>query len=203
MSNFTVDYYNQHAEEYAGRAATEAEVQPFYDIIEPMLPAKAKILDFGCGTGRDSLHFAKCGFDVVSFDGSEELLKIAKSRGCKNIRQALFTELDDVNEYDLVWAYASLLHANKTELREIFAKIHTALKKEGLFFFGVKYGEFEGIKNDRYWTDFTEEKFEALLAETSGFEIVKMWTMDDVRVKQNRSDKWLDVILQKTARDNR
>lgn len=192
----TLEYYNSFTNDYVARTATTDEVMPFYESVLPLLKPGSKILDFGCGTGRDSLFFMGKGFDVVAYDGSGAMCEIAKKSGIKKVINRTFLELDSNDEFDLVWAYASLLHSATQDLSNIFNKVYKVLKPDGKFFICFKYGNFEGIRNDRLFNDFTEEKFDTLLSK-SKFVPYKIWVTDDVRTKQNRSDKWLNAVLEK------
>ncbi len=197
----TVDYYNNFSSDYVARTASTEEVQPFYNLVLPMLKPGANILEFGCGTGRDSLFFAQRGFNVTSYDGSFKMCEISRNNGVKNVHNKSFLELDEVNKFDLVWAYASLLHSETKDLPAIFNKVYVSLKQDGKFFVSFKYGDFEGIRNDRLFNDFDENKFDKLLKTVNEneakFIINRLWTTDDVRTKQNRTNKWLNVILNK------
>ena len=192
----TIDYYDDDFNSgFAARTATTEEVRPFYDAILPLLKPGDKILDFGCGTGRDSLFFESAGFDVIAWDASDTMCQMAADSGVKNVVKKTFMELDAECEFDLVWAYASLLHCATKDLPQIFNLVYMSLKQYGKFFVCFKYGEFEGERNGRLFNDFTEEKLYKLLKDCNNFIPHKIWTTDDVRTKQNRSGKWLNAIL--------
>ena len=109
----------------------------------------------------------------------------------------LFEELDEQNQYDGIWTCASILHMPEKELPGIFCKMHQALKKNGLLYTSYKYGTFEGERNGRYFTDFTEEKFTDFIGQVSEFRIEKMWITGDVR--EGRGDeRWLNILLRRT-----
>ena len=72
--NKTIDYYNQNAEEYC-QSTKDADMSACYQMFEKCLQPGAKILDLGCGSGRDSKYFLSRGYDVTSVDGSEEICK--------------------------------------------------------------------------------------------------------------------------------
>ena len=121
------------------------------------LPEKAYILDFGCGSGRDTKMFLQQGYRVDAVDGSEELCKRASEFIGAPVKQMLFNELCAINTYDGVWACSSILHLEKEKLLDVLRKIAAALKVKGVLYTSFKYGTFEGMRNGRYFADFTEK----------------------------------------------
>ena len=92
----TLDYYNQNAEEYYS-GTVEANVSALYSRFEPLLPAHAKIIDIGCGSGRDSKHFIEAGYIVTAIDGSEELSRRAeKLTGINALKENGYGSVADV-----------------------------------------------------------------------------------------------------------
>lgn len=194
--NETLKYYDDNAEEFV-RNTINVNFAEIQEKFIKLLPDGGKILDFGCGSGRDASYFYKRGFLVDAVDGSAELCKLAGRYSGINVRQMLFSELNAVEEYDGIWACSSILHLPIAELKEVMIKILCALKNYGWFYASFKYGEFEGVRNGRYFTDFTKESFERFISDMSGFSIKESWLSDDAR--SDRSDeKWLNLILQKS-----
>ena len=107
--------------------------------------------------------------------------------------------LDAEAIYDGIWACASILHLPKSELQNVFCKISRALKPGGYCYTSFKYGEFEGERNGRHFTDFTEKTFENFLTELNKLTIADEWISSDVRPGRTE-EKWLNVIIQKTLR---
>ena len=161
------------------------------------IPPQGRILDFGCGSGRDTKYFRTRGFEVDAVDGSEELCRLASEYTGLHVKQMLFSDLDVVERYDGVWACASILHLSSDGLRDVFLKMVKAIKNGGVIYASFKYGEYEGMRNGRYFTDFTEMSFKKYIADIANVKTVELWITGDVR--QNRSDeKWLNLILQKS-----
>lgn len=73
--NQTITYYNQNAEEYFNKTVN-VSMQALYDQFEAYLNPGDKILDLGCGSGRDSKYFLSKGYEVVSVDGSIEMCRL-------------------------------------------------------------------------------------------------------------------------------
>ena len=71
----------------------------------------------------------------------------------------LFQELNEKEKYDGIWACASILHLNKQEIQAVLRKMLAALKADGIIYTSFKYGDYEGMRNERFFTDFTEETF--------------------------------------------
>lgn len=99
-------------------------------------------------------------------------------------------------KYDGIWACASILHLNKAELSGVFEKMSRALKKTGIIYTSFKYGDFEGMRNGRYFTDFTEESFAALLNNIPLLTIEKQWITGDAR-QGRENEKWYNIILKR------
>ena len=153
-------------------------------------------MDFGCGSGRDTKYFLEQGYQVTAIDGSEELCKIATEYTGISVKNMLFQELDEKNVYDGIWACSSILHVPSVELKDVIAKMTKALKKNGVIYTSFKYGEFEGERNGRYFTDMTEESFGNLLQSICELSIEEKWITSDVRPGRGE-EKWLNLILRK------
>ena len=161
-----------------------------------MLPNKAEILDFGCGSGRDTKCFLDQGYQVEAIDGSVELCRLASEYTGIEVRDMLFQELDVQEKYDGIWACASILHLSRTELFDVLERMSQALKKNGIIYTSFKYGDFEGLRNGRYFTDFTEETFAVLISGIPSLSVEKQWITGDARTERE-NEKWLNVILKK------
>ena len=156
------------------------------------------LLDLGCGSGRDTKAFLELGYAVDAVDGSEELCRRASAFTGIEVKCLLFQDLDEAEKYDGIWACASLLHLPRKELSEVFRKIKKALKRDGILYTGFKYGMFEGMRNGRYFTDFTEDTFRAFLEECPGFTELEHWVTADVRPGRSE-EKWFNVLLKKQS----
>ena len=196
MVNKTLNYYNQNADSFI-EGTVSVNFKEVQDKFLQMLSGK-KILDFGCGSGRDTMYFLKSGFDVTATDGSEELCKYASEYTGIQVKQMLFQDLDEVDYYDGIWACSSILHLSKNELRIVMNKMSRALKAGGIIYTSFKYGNFEGERNGRFFTDFTIDEFTDFVKEVKEMAIEEYWITGDVR--PGRGDaRWLNLILRKIA----
>ena len=193
--NKTLTYYNTNTSSFV-ESTQLVQMTEAWSRFTAKLPASSIILDFGCGSGRDTKYFREHGYQVEAIDGSEELCKVASAYTGITVKKQLFTELSEVQKYDAIWACSSILHATSDELVIIMRKIWTALKDNGFIYTSFKYGTFEGERNGRYFTDMTEESLSALLNKTTGFIIEEQWITSDVRPGREE-EKWLNVTLKK------
>ncbi|MEQ1448506.1 class I SAM-dependent methyltransferase [Acinetobacter lwoffii] len=190
----TIDYYNKHAEEFTA-STFEVDMESLYQPFLAELPEGARILDVGCGSGRDTLAFKKKGYQVDAIDYSEELVKKASRITGIPIKLKSFYEVDDYEAYDGIWACASLLHCERTRLKEVIGKLLRALKPEGVIYMSFKYGDSDREKYGREFTDLNEQQAQELLAQFDQVSWVQQWITIDKRPE--RKEQWLNIILKK------
>lgn len=195
MNDKTLDYYNQNADTFFS-GTVSVDFTQTQDKFLNYLNVGDSILDFGCGSGRDTKYFLEAGMKVDAIDGSEEMCRIASEYTGIEVQQMLFQELDAHDKYNGIWACASILHLPKNELKSVLQKMAIALKKYGIIYASFKYGEFEGERNGRYFTDFTMETFQTFIQDIEGLQIKADWMTGDVRPGRGE-ERWLNLILQK------
>lgn len=211
VENRTIAYYDDPTNAYANQTV-HADMSAIYARFEKYLAPGAAVLDAGCGSGRDSLHFMKAGYAVTAIDASQEMCAFASRLLQQEVRQLRFQELDYDTCFDGIWACASLLHV---------------LVPGGVLYASWKYGETERTEasSGRLFCDMTEQRAEALVKEAMEAEnlltslehpmnllgdqavrsdgqlgwtvsIEECWISEDVRADR-RSQKWLNVIFRK------
>lgn len=188
----TLSWYKENAPLYA----EETKNSLVYDALGEFLSRveeKGRILDLGCGSGRDSFFFLEKGFFVDSMDGSEDMKREAERLFGINVRLSDFLSLDEEEKYDGVWAQASILHLEEESLRKVLNLISRALKTGGVFYTSFRKGEVDGFENGRWYTNMTESRFSSLLP--PNLQIEKSWEGKDVRPGVNKT--WLSIISRK------
>lgn len=102
----TIDYYKQNVKSFIDgtRDVNFAEIQ---DTFLELLPENARILDFGCGSGRDAKYFLEQGYMVDAIDGSLELCIAASDYTGLNVKHMLFQELNE-NEMMMEFGHVRL-----------------------------------------------------------------------------------------------
>lgn len=129
-----------------------------------------QILDFGCGPGRDLRTFTALGHVAVGLDGSQRFAEMARAdSGCEVLQQN-FLELDLPSEqFDGIFANASLFHVPRQELPRVLGQLCAALKPGGVLFSSNPRGHNqEGWKGERYGAFHDLESWRALLT-AAGF----------------------------------
>ncbi|NDL68031.1 class I SAM-dependent methyltransferase [Anaerotalea alkaliphila] len=195
----TLQYYEVNKERFAQDTA-EADMGEIREAFLSLLPREARILDFGCGTGRDARFFKDKGHPVVAMDASAGMCALASGRLGQPVLQKRFQELREKEAYQGVWACASLLHLPRTELTEVLARVRDALADQGILYMSFKYGEFEGIRDGRYFLDLKESALDEVLGETGGLTLQRVWTSTDVRPGRER-EFWLNVLAKKEKKE--
>lgn len=193
--NDTLNYYEKNAEAFAN-GTLGVEFVDIQDRFVNLLSKNGYILDYGCGSGRDTKYFISKGFRVDAVDGSEKLCRIASKNTGIAVKQMLFSELNAIAKYDGIWACSSILHLPKKELHDVFHKMICAIKSGGYIYTSFKYGEYEGYRNERFFTDFTRESFEEFIKAYLEIKIIEEWVSADARPGRG-DEKWLNLILRK------
>ena len=193
--NITLEYYSKKAEEFANDTQ-DVKFTELQDEFLKHLNPNAKILDLGCGSGRDSKYFIDKGYSVVALDGCKELCEIATHHIGQNVIHSAFEDFETEETFDGIWACASLLHLPIEKLPIIIEKFANNLNKNGCFYLSFKYGDFSGLKNGRYFTYLTEETFKQIIANMENLKINSLSITGDVRASRE-NEKWLNVFLMK------
>lgn len=193
--NETLNYYNQNADSFV-EGTRNADMSEQYQFFLKYLTHGCKLLDLGCGSGRDSAYFSSLGFAVTAVDGSEELCKRVKETYGINAQCIKFENLSFMAEFDAVWACASLLHVKKADIPKIMGKVSAALKPGGVLYASFKYGSEERVCNDRFFNDYTEHDLDTLLPSENQLSLLEYWITEDVRPERS-GERWLNFIAKK------
>ena len=195
MQDTTIDYYNSNAKQFIQNTIS-VEFKETQQRFLSKLKKNAFILDFGCGSGRDTRYFLDQGCQVDAIDGSEELCRLASQYTGIKVRHMFFQDLSAKEKYDGIWACSSILHLPLHELTEVMQKMSDALKADGVIYTSFKYGTFSGQRNGRFFTDMTEDSFAKLILKINSLDIEEQWMTYDVRPGRGE-EKWLNLILRK------
>ncbi len=164
---------------YEGRAAAFWEGTKDHDVsqnVRTLLEfmegeGPLKILDFGCGPGRDLMAFKALGHDPVGLEGSASFCDMARAHsGCEVLHQDFLSLELPATTFDGVFANASLFHVPSQELPRVLAELYAALKPRGVLFASNPRGaNVEGWNGQRYGAYHDLTAWRAFMA-TAGFD---------------------------------
>lgn len=157
-------------------------------------PKTRKLLEAGCGTGRDAAAFISDGFEVTAFDISPAMVRLCNRRiralkesGSEIERSAAdqsrceelaFDEIRYRNEFDAVWASASLLHLPKHEIRPTIERLVRALRLNGVLFMSFKHGRGEAIFDSRHYSYYRRSELSEIVRRIPNAQLHEIWLSD-------------------------
>ena len=138
----TLAFYQASAPRYTLSSDTShsRHLDGFLDRLAP----GARVLELGCGGGRDAARIVERGFDLDATDGTPAMVRKAQERFDIDARVMRFEELAASSEYDAVWAHACLLHVPRADLPSILERVRRALEPGGWHYASYKLGDGEG-----------------------------------------------------------
>lgn len=190
----TLHYYQNHAQDFFD-GTVNVNMTPLYEAFAQHLTPGARVLDAGCGSGRDAKAFHEMGYQVDAFDASSAMVELARQHTGLPVQLMSFSEIDCKAQYDGIWCCASLLHIPSSELPAVMQKLADVLKPGGVWYVSFKYGSGERVQGERRFTDMDEEGLRMRISNISDVEITALWVTKDNRPE--RSEKWLNGILHK------
>ena len=194
--NKTLEYYNLNADSFSDQT-----VNVDFSIVQNKFLNKISessyILDFGCGSGRDSKFFIANGYKVKAIDGSIEMCKLASKYINQDVECMKFEELDEENIYDGIWACSSIVHVEKEKLPNILNKMIKALNQNGVIFVSFKKGTGYEIKEGKYYNFLVKEEFERILENLNTNVKIIGYRENISNSKRPKVSEWSNIILQK------
>jgi SAM-dependent methyltransferase len=193
MHPSTLDYYNTHAAHYIARTQYLQLTPPLQDFLSLFSP-HARILDVGCGSGRDALYFQTQGLRVTAIDTSLPMVQATSQLLDSPAYLMDIRSIPWQSRFDGVWCMASLLHLNNVEMTQALSKIALALKPGGYLFLGLKEGIGQYIESDtgRFFQLYSQQHIQTLLA--PHFYIESNTIVADAL---GRTTQWLNVFARK------
>jgi len=170
----TINWYNTNATKYFNETK-DFSIKDKYPQFLQYVPEGGKILDAGCGSGRDSKCFLDMGYDVTALEASKELSTLASEHTGLNVVNATFENFKSDEKFDGIWACASLLHVPKKDFEKSFINLTDHLKTGGVMYAYLKAGSTEEIDaKGRFFNYVSPEEIEAIVSKHNDLEIVEM-----------------------------
>ena len=189
----SIDYYNQNGQKYI-QDTLMADMSGLLDKFSQYLLPKGKVLDLGCGSGRDSLWFEQQGYEVVAMDGSRAMVDYCKKIIKGPVIHNTFDDFHTDDFFDGIWACASLLHVKRAHLSETISKFLKFLTPDGYFFMSFKLLDYDYEKEGRIFTNFTEKSLHHFLNQIPSIKIIETILTQDVR-QERKDEGWISVIV--------
>ncbi|MGI4848567.1 MAG: class I SAM-dependent methyltransferase [Janthinobacterium lividum] len=190
----SISYYDRNADAFFA-STVNADMAEARGQFLTHIDTGAHVLDAGCGSGRDTKAFLEHGLLVTAFDASKELVERATEYAGIAVRTMTFDQMEWTEEFDGIWACASLLHVPRSDLPSIMSKLGSALRAGSVLYGSFKYGNTETEKDGRTFTNQTEDTLNDLIEELPDLALIRTWQSLDVR--QTRNDQWLNFLCKK------
>ena len=193
----TVTIYDQNIATYKKMVDKLPDIKPLNAFIDA-LQAGAYVLDWGSGPGYLAAEMRARGLRPLCVDASREMIEAAQSDYQLDAKQAEFSQLNESQIYDGIWANFSLLHVERAAFFSHISAAATALVPSGVFYVSVKLGK--GQERDelgRFYTYFNHDELEEILGQ-SGFEIVDKFTGKS-KGMAGKLEEWVGLLAKMPA----
>jgi len=124
-SNAPQDYVKRYSDHLLDRPLKFAK----------QLPIPSRILDIGCGPGRDLRVFTECGHHPVGLELNPDFVQLASEHG--DVTLGDIREVDSLfspSSFDAIWAQASLVHLSRDEIVHVLKALNHLLAPDGHFY---------------------------------------------------------------------
>ena len=190
----SIEFYEKNAQSYFD-STVDLDLSKIYSRFTNLLPTDARILDAGCGSGRDIKYFLSKGYRVDAFDASKEMAQLATQYTGIRIINSTFDSFTSKEKYNGIWACASLVHISREEIIRTLSNLCTHLDEDGVLYFSMKYKNEDREEDERRFTEIDDEFLKYEIKSSKEFELVDSFLTTDIRVQQ--SNIWINVLLKK------
>lgn len=192
----TIEYYKLNAQKYAEQTK-QVDMGQVYQAFMPFIPKGGRILDVGCGAGRDLKWFCDHGYQAEGLEPVPALAEISRTLSGAPVQELRVEELDAQAQYDGIWACASLLHIPRRFLKTVIERLIYALKPKGILYMCFKKGLTDRVAEDgRLFDDQTCESLAENLRGVASAVIVSCWESTD-KLGGRKALTWTNILVRK------
>lgn len=197
----TLNAYQEAGIKYT-QSVANIEISDIFPFMN-FLPKDGRILDVGCGGGRDLKIFYNNGFRTIGIDIVDEFIQETKVLlPGADVRKVDILDLSCFHDefFDGIWANAVLLHLEKKDLPKALSGLYRILKKGGKLFVGLKTGQGSKLvidklsQKERFFSFFEPEEIKQYLL-SFDFNILSFQIVEDL-VGRN-THQWMYILLEK------
>jgi len=201
--NETHNYYATNAKSLSNRYES-ADVRNIHAQLVKTFSSNSRLLEIGCGSGRDASFMYKNGYKILAIDASKEMIyeaKILHPEIVNNLHVKIIPNDLHYKEqsFDGIYSIATLMHLEKNDISKTIEKVYSYLKPCGIFLFSVSIQRDDIIDkhkdiHGRHFTTISQENWISL-CESKGF------TTSQVHISSDGLNRdgiiWLTCIMEK------
>jgi len=174
ITDRTISTYEQTADSF-WEGTRDHDVSQNIEALLSAIQGEAphRILDFGCGPGRDLADLSQRGHTAIGLDGCTSFCRMARDHsGCEVWEQNFLSLQLPQNHFDGIFANATLFHVPRAHLLRVLGELRASLRPGGVLFSSNPRGkDQEGWNGDRYGSYHSLETWSAYLTDV-GFEAI-------------------------------
>lgn len=174
VSSRTLAHYRRHAEAF-WHGTRDHDVSQNLQAMLRHCPGQPpyRILDLGCGPGRDLKALRELGHEAIGLEGCAEFARMAREFAACEVWEQDFLRLElPDEEFDGIFANASLFHVPSTEIRRVLNELAAALTADGVLFSSNPRGnDEEGWNGERYGVWWRDDTWREILNECGFIEL--------------------------------
>lgn len=190
-----INYYDENTKKYIKRTFN-VNMTLLADEFLSYIGEQGRLLDLGCGSGRDAIYFKEKGYDVYAMDGSKAMVDHVRGLLGGRVEWATFEDYQTTLTFDGIWACASLLHVSEEDMPKIVRKYRDLLNPEGIFFMSFKKGKEDYTYEGRSFICYEENRLRQMIEKVGGLEVLMIKETPSAKV-DCEEEYWISALCKR------